>query len=205
MSRFHRPARRRDRHRLVEHPGGACDCRAGKAPDRVPAHREFFHSAHNGPLSAGSATSSRTIIRKSAASPAKSRATASTSRPTAARSTTTMSAAQMRPAGSMAAWCSWPPTTTSCSTRSQRHRRRFCADQDRRDRQGPRDGKAAAANSHPIGTKRICVDTDYFAAFNKPNVEPGRYQGQSDRGDHRERRPRRRQGYEADAGAGDGI
>ena len=25
-------------------------------------------------------------------------------------------------------------------------------------------------NSHPIGTKRICVDTDYFAAFNRPNV-----------------------------------
>jgi len=25
-------------------------------------------------------------------------------------------------------------------------------------------------NSHPIGTKRICVDTDYFATFNRPNV-----------------------------------
>lgn len=24
--------------------------------------------------------------------------------------------------------------------------------------------------SHPIGTKRICIDTDYFAAFNRPNV-----------------------------------
>jgi len=26
-------------------------------------------------------------------------------------------------------------------------------------------------NTHPIGTKRICVDTDYFAAFNRPNVK----------------------------------
>jgi cyclohexanone monooxygenase len=26
-------------------------------------------------------------------------------------------------------------------------------------------------NSHPIGTKRICIDTDYFATFNRPNVE----------------------------------
>ena len=25
-------------------------------------------------------------------------------------------------------------------------------------------------NSHPIGTKRICIDTDYFATFNRPNV-----------------------------------
>jgi cyclohexanone monooxygenase len=26
-------------------------------------------------------------------------------------------------------------------------------------------------NDHPIGSKRICVDTDYFATFNRPNVE----------------------------------
>ncbi|MDB5519749.1 MAG: cyclohexanone monooxygenase, partial [Tardiphaga sp.] len=26
-------------------------------------------------------------------------------------------------------------------------------------------------NNHPIGSKRICVDTDYFATFNRPNVE----------------------------------
>ena len=25
-------------------------------------------------------------------------------------------------------------------------------------------------NSHPIGTKRICIDTGYFATFNRPNV-----------------------------------
>ena len=25
-------------------------------------------------------------------------------------------------------------------------------------------------NNHPIGSKRICVDTDYFATFNRPNV-----------------------------------
>lgn len=26
-------------------------------------------------------------------------------------------------------------------------------------------------NDHPIGTKRICTDTNYFATFNRPNVE----------------------------------
>jgi cyclohexanone monooxygenase len=30
--------------------------------------------------------------------------------------------------------------------------------------------KLLQPNSHPIGTKRICVDTDYFEAFNRPNV-----------------------------------
>jgi cyclohexanone monooxygenase len=31
--------------------------------------------------------------------------------------------------------------------------------------------KLLQPDSHPIGTKRICVDTDYFATFNRPNVE----------------------------------
>ncbi len=34
----------------------------------------------------------------------------------------------------------------------------------------PGKAKLLQPNSHPIGTKRICVDTDYFATFNRPNV-----------------------------------
>ena len=30
--------------------------------------------------------------------------------------------------------------------------------------------KLLQPNNHPIGTKRICIDSDYFAAFNRPNV-----------------------------------
>ena len=30
--------------------------------------------------------------------------------------------------------------------------------------------KLLQPNSHPIGTKRICIDSDYFATFNRPNV-----------------------------------
>jgi cyclohexanone monooxygenase len=35
----------------------------------------------------------------------------------------------------------------------------------------PGTARLLQPNSHPIGTKRICVDTDYFATFNRPNVE----------------------------------
>ncbi|HXI07778.1 MAG: flavin-containing monooxygenase [Bradyrhizobium sp.] len=35
----------------------------------------------------------------------------------------------------------------------------------------PSTAKLLQPDSHPIGTKRICVDTDYFATFNRPNVE----------------------------------
>ena len=39
--RLHRPAGRRDRHRLVGHPVDPADRRAGRAPHRVPAHAEL--------------------------------------------------------------------------------------------------------------------------------------------------------------------
>ena len=34
----------------------------------------------------------------------------------------------------------------------------------------PQTAKLLQPDNHPIGSKRICVDTDYFAAFNRPNV-----------------------------------
>ncbi len=34
----------------------------------------------------------------------------------------------------------------------------------------PKTAKLLQPNNHPIGTKRICVDSDYFATFNRPNV-----------------------------------
>ena len=34
----------------------------------------------------------------------------------------------------------------------------------------PETAKRLQPNNHPIGSKRICIDTDYFATFNRPNV-----------------------------------
>src|SRR3954470_19382216 len=34
----------------------------------------------------------------------------------------------------------------------------------------PETARLLQPNSHPIGTKRICIDSDYFASFNRPNV-----------------------------------
>jgi cyclohexanone monooxygenase len=34
----------------------------------------------------------------------------------------------------------------------------------------PEIAKLLQPNNHPIGSKRICIDTDYFATFNRPNV-----------------------------------
>ncbi|MGI9324777.1 MAG: flavin-containing monooxygenase [Pseudomonadales bacterium] len=35
----------------------------------------------------------------------------------------------------------------------------------------PATAQALCPDSHPVGTKRICVDTDYYATFNRQNVE----------------------------------
>lgn len=35
----------------------------------------------------------------------------------------------------------------------------------------PEVARLLQPDNHPIGSKRICVDTDYFATFNRPNVE----------------------------------
>jgi cyclohexanone monooxygenase len=34
----------------------------------------------------------------------------------------------------------------------------------------PQTAKLLQPNNHPIGSKRICIDSDYFAAFNRANV-----------------------------------
>ncbi|MFB9262054.1 flavin-containing monooxygenase [Bradyrhizobium erythrophlei] len=34
----------------------------------------------------------------------------------------------------------------------------------------PATARLLQPNNHPIGSKRICIDTDYFATFNRPNV-----------------------------------
>ena len=36
-------------------------------------------------------------------------------------------------------------------------------------------------NDHPIGTKRICTDTNYFQTFNKPHVDAGQRAQDADR------------------------
>lgn len=36
--------------------------------------------------------------------------------------------------------------------------------------ENPETARLLQPNSHPVGTKRICVDTDYYATFNRPNV-----------------------------------
>ena len=62
-------------------------------------------------------------------------------------------------------------TTTSRSTRPPTTPPPISsARRSRRSSRIPQTAKLLQPNNHPIGTKRICIDTDYFATFNRPNV-----------------------------------
>ena len=46
-------------------------------------------------------------------------------------------------------------------------RRQSVAPEDPRYGQGPQDGGAAVPHDHPIGTKRLILDTDYYETYNR--------------------------------------
>ena len=46
----------------------------------------------------------------------------------------------------------------------------FVRDKIREMVKDPAKAELLAPNNHPIGTKRICVDTDYYLTYNRPNV-----------------------------------
>ncbi len=47
----------------------------------------------------------------------------------------------------------------------------FVRDKIRATVKDPATSDALCPTSHPIGTKRICVDSDYYETYNRPNVE----------------------------------
>ena len=76
----------------------------------------------------------------------------------------------------------------------QRHRRRFRPREDRRDREGPADRKAAAAEQPSDRLQAHLHRHRLFCDLQSPERDAGRHQIESDRGDHRERGARRRPG-----------
>ena len=46
----------------------------------------------------------------------------------------------------------------------------FVRDKIRAMVKDPAKAELLAPKDHPIGTKRICVDTDYYLTYNRPNV-----------------------------------
>ena len=47
---------------------------------------------------------------------------------------------------------------------------RFVAEKIRETVHDPATAATLTPDDHPLGAKRICVDTDYYATFNRPNV-----------------------------------
>ena len=64
----------------------------------------------------------------------------------------------------------------------------------------PTIAELLAPKDHPIGTKRLCLDTDYYETYNRDNVTLVDVRSDPIDGDHRDRPAhRRRPSYELDA------
>ena len=104
----------------------------------------------------------------------RSRATASIPRcPTAARSmtATTSAARNTRRAGTAAGSPSCRSTITSALDQAANDTAAdFVREKIAEIVKDPETAKLLQPNNHPIGSKRICIDTEYFATFNRPNV-----------------------------------
>ena len=76
----------------------------------------------------------------------------------------------------------------------------FVRDKIRAIVKDPRTAELLAPNDHPIGTKRLCLDTDYYETYNRDNVTLVDVRSDADPGDHRRRPAHRRAAeYELDA------
>ena len=154
--------------------------RAGRAPVRVPAHaRTSACPAHNRPLDPDEQRGSRPTT----ASAGNERASRRRRAGLASRALHQASALAVAPRGAPARLrggagqtrrhrrCHARVQRHHHERRGQRHRGRLRARQDPRDRRATRRPREALAPTHhPFGTKRICVDTDYYETFNRDDV-----------------------------------
>ena len=95
--------------------------------------------------------------------------------------------------GSAAGSASWRRSTICSSTRQANDTAAdSSATRSARSVQRPGGGRTAGPDDYPIGTKRICVDTDYYETFNRDNVTLVDLRGDADRRDHAARAAHRR-------------
>ena len=86
--------------------------------------------------------------------------------------------------GSSAGCCSARPFPTRCSTRDANDTARvFWEEKIRAVVDDPQVADWLIPTDHPIGTKRICTDDNYFQTFNRENVDAGQLAGDADRAD----------------------
>ena len=159
------------------------DRRAGRAPDRLPAHAELQRARAQRPARPGVRARDR---RRTTPSYRQQGARASRAGYPVARARTSVRAGRRRPRSARreyeARWERGGFGFTSAvhrplrSTRQPTTRRRVRARaRSARSCNDPEPSpRCCAPTDYPIGTKRLCVDTGYYETFNRDNVDAGR-------------------------------
>ena len=171
--RRRRQAGRHHRHRLLGGAGDPDHRRRGRAPDGLPAHRR---------TSASRPGTARSTPRRSASA---RRATTCSASWRAPRPRATRGTRESRASGTRR------PRSASTSSRRATRRRVLpplglrdlftdpaanelapssCARRSASASTIPRVAELLCPYDHPFGTKRMCIDTDYFETYNRANV-----------------------------------
>ena len=173
--RLRRQAGGRDRHRVVRDPVDPADREAGRAPHGLPAHAELQHPCSQRARSTTSARPGATSTSPSSARSPARRASASSNllNPQSALQATPEEREAMfqsrwetgrrrlprqlhGPALQRRSERSSPPSSSAAKIKETVH--------------DPDVAESLAPKDHPFGTKRLCVDIDYFETYNRPNV-----------------------------------
>ena len=172
--RLHRPARRRHRHRLLGHPVDPDHRRAGRAPDRLPAHAELQRpraqrAARPGVRAAGQGRTTPTFRRQARESRVGfvvERSEASALAVTAEERRREYEKRWRRGGlGFTATYADLLTNEDANDTAAE-----FCREKIRAIVHDPQVAELLAPKDYPFGTKRLCVDTDYYETYNRDNV-----------------------------------
>ena len=187
--RLHRSAPRCHRHRIVGDPVDPDLRRAGGSPDGVPADAELQPAGEERPARHGG------VAGAEGALPGAPRGGPDVGlrgalRPARSKSALEVGDDEREETYRAGLRAGQPRRDAARLQRPDRRTRRpttplpsTCASGSARSSTTPRSPRRCAPKDHPIGTKRLCLDTDYYATYNRPNVELDRPpQDSADRG-----------------------
>ena len=172
------------------------DRQAGRAPDRLPAHRRTSAiPAQNAPLDPSDERADQGRLRRA---PPPERA--AVARSAAARSARPQSALEVTPeergAQFETRWQTGGSASLDGLQRPAGQRRRptrpppsSSATRSAATVHDPAVAESLPPTDHPFGTKRLCVDIDYYETYNRDNVTLVDLQRDADRRDHADGRP----------------
>ena len=171
--RFHRPARRHHRDRVLGDPGDPADRPPGPAADRVPAHGQLLDPGLERPPQRRDAPGNEAELSGACAASRAIPMPATTRTSTASPSSSCRRGAGAAVRTLLAAGgfhIQYAFTDIMELAEANELACDFVRRKIRATVEDPQVAERLCPKSHPLGAKRLCVDTGYYETYDRPNV-----------------------------------